>query len=77
MFNIVFDLLCFIKFQFQQYNEISLFQYSYKSVLYLAVEKGNLDIIKLLLARPELDVNVQSILINFFINFVFKKNIFF
>lgn len=36
-------------------------KYFQKTPLYAAIEKGNLEIVQLLLARPELDINLKSI----------------
>lgn len=41
-----------------------------KAPLYLAVEKGNIEIIKLLLTSDKLDINFLNILYNFFIKFL-------
>ena len=40
----------------------------YKTPLYLVVEKGNVEIVKLLLANNKVDVNVKNILIIFLYN---------
>ena len=32
-----------------------------KTALYIAVEKGNFEIVKLLLSLPEIDINIKSI----------------
>lgn len=32
-----------------------------KTILYNAVEKGNIDIIKLLISIPELDINAKNV----------------
>ena len=37
-----------------------------KTPLYFAVEKGNIEIIKLLLQNNEIDVNILNIFISFF-----------
>ena len=41
----------------------------YKTALYLAVEKENIEIIKLLLNNDELDINLLNILNIFYIKF--------
>ena len=41
----------------------------YKTALYLAVEKENIEIIKLLLNNDKLDINIINILNIFFIKF--------
>lgn len=43
-----------------------------KSPLYIAVEKGNLEIVRLLLSRTELNINERSIYNQFFL-FDFKS----
>ena len=43
------------------FNEILIL--FYKTALYLAVEKGNIEIIKLLLSNDKLDINILNILI--------------
>ena len=40
--------------------------------LYLAVEKENLEIIKLLLSNDKIDINILNIFINIFIKFTIK-----
>lgn len=47
--------------------------YFNKTVLNIAVEEGNFEIVKFLLSVPEIDVNVKSILIFFFIKFLKNK----
>lgn len=54
-----------------------------KSPLHISVEKGNQEILQLLLQRPDIDVNAKSILINFFytihtkfFNYVLKQCLF-
>ena len=39
----------------------------YKGALYLAIEKENIEIIKLLLTNDRLDINIPSIFIKIFI----------
>ena len=41
----------------------------YKTALYLAIEKENIDIIKLLLLNDNIDVNIPYILFIFYIKF--------
>ena len=41
----------------------------YKTALYLAVEKENIEIVKLLLTNDKLDINIINILNIFFIKF--------
>ena len=36
-----------------------ILNYIYKTALYLAVEKENIDIVKLLLANDKLDINIK------------------
>ena len=48
---------------------MQLYYFFYKTALYLAVEKENLEIIKLLLTKDDIDVNINYVLFNF-INFV-------
>ena len=47
-------------FKANNFNEIIL--YLYKTALYLAVEKENIEIIKLLLKNDKLDINIINIL---------------
>ena len=49
-----------MKFHFQQLNEIS-FCIVNKTTLQVAIERGNPEIIQLLVFRPEIDVNMKSI----------------
>ena len=52
-----------MKFKIIYFNEIlSLF---YKTALFTAVEKGNVEIIKLLLANDKIDVNILNIINSF------------
>ena len=37
----------------------------FRTILYIAVEKENVEVVRLLLARKELDINTLSISINF------------
>ena len=37
---------------------------NFKTVLYLAIEKENIEIVKLLLMNDKLDINVLNILLN-------------
>lgn len=55
-----------------------LFNISNKTPLYVAIEKGNDEIAKLLLKIKEIDVNIKSIILTkiFFINQIPKYNIF-
>lgn len=46
--------------------EKKLFLLCYKTALYLAVEKDNYDIIRLLLSNDAIDPNITIILMNFF-----------
>ena len=55
-----------MKFKITYFYEILI--YLYKTALYLAIEKENLDIIKLLLSNDKIDVNILSIL-----NFLYIK----
>lgn len=43
------------------FNEIFFFSF-YQTILQMAVDKGNIDIVKLLLAREDLNVNVFYVL---------------
>ena len=65
-FKTIFFLITFQKWKFS--NEISNFFLLNKTALIAATEKGNAEIVQLLLSRPELDVNHIS---------VFKKLFFF
>ena len=49
-----------MKFQKKIINEIFMFHFN-KTPLYIAVEKENIDILKLLISRPEIDLNIKSI----------------
>ena len=52
-----------MKFKIRLFYEILI--YLYKTALYLAVEKENSEIIKLLLSNDKIDVNILNILIYF------------
>lgn len=43
-------------------NEIKLISIFHKTAMHVAIERGNPDIIKLILSRKEFDVNCKSIL---------------
>lgn len=60
-------------------NEISnFFVFSNKAALNVAVEKGNLETVRLLLSHPEINVNIKSISNNLkFFNSISKKKNFF
>ena len=50
------------------------FKYNlYKTALYCAVEKENIDIVKLLLTNDKIDVNILNILFIFYIKFKIKS----
>ena len=57
-----------MKFKIKYFNEI-FFLKNYKTALYSAVEKENIEIIKLLLSNDQIDVNYLCILILNFIKF--------
>ena len=50
-----------MKFKIILFNEILIILF-YKTALYLAVEKENVEIIKLLLTNDKLDINLKHIL---------------
>ena len=56
-----------MKFKIISFNEIII--RIYKTALYLAVEKENVDIIKLLLSNDKIDINILNILLLFYIKF--------
>lgn len=58
------NFLYFVQNQFSL-NEIQTFFIFYRTALILAVEKGNLEIVKILLECPGIDVNMKSISIIF------------
>ena len=66
-----------MKFKIISFNEIQnhIFQWNFniiiicKTALYLAVEKENIEIVKLLLMNDKLDMNIINILNIFFIKF--------
>lgn len=64
---------------FWNLNEISnFFVFSNKAALNVAVEKGNLETVRLLLSHPEINVNIKSISNNLkFFNSISKKKKFF
>ena len=71
-----FKIIFFNDIQNSIYNDIQnhIFQWNlkkknYKTALYLAVEKENIEIIKLLLNNDKIDVNIPYILILNFIKF--------
>lgn len=53
-----------------KFQKLVLMQFSFiffnKTALQVAIERGNPDIVKMILARPETDVNAKSILNNHF-----------
>ena len=51
------------------FNEILIKYFFYKTALCLAVEKENIEIVKLLLMNDKLDINLGYILFRFFIEF--------
>ena len=53
-----------IVFKFKWLNEIWL--WFYKTALYLAIENGNIDHVKLLLTNNKLDINILNIFTIFF-----------
>lgn len=55
----IFFLITFQKLKFS--NEILIFFLLNKTALIAATEKGNAEIVQLLLSRPELDVNHISV----------------
>ena len=59
-----------ITFKSKYLNEI-IFDL-YHTALYLAVEKENLEIIKLLLTNDNIDINILNIFINILIIFIIK-----
>ena len=58
-----------MKFKIKYFNEILKKKKNYKIPLYFAVEKENIEIIKLLLSNDKIDVNILYILILNFIKF--------
>lgn len=56
--------------------EKKLFLLCYKTALYLAVEKDNYDIIRLLLSNDAIDPNITIILMNFFFVIIFPNKVF-
>lgn len=72
IFNTVLLFIIWISFQKSlfEWNSDSFIQ---STPLFISVKKGNLEIVKLLLSNPEVDVNIKSILnTNHFINNVTK-----
>ena len=55
----------------QYLNNIHL--YIYKTAIFLAVERENIEIVKLLLTNDKLDVNIQYILLIIFLKFKMKN----
>ena len=51
---------------------MKLFHQFYKTALHIAVEKENIEIIKLLLTNDQIDVNTLNILKYYFIKFKIK-----
>ena len=47
-------------------NSIKFLLYYYKTALYIAVEKRNVEIVKLLLKHPKININLKSVLIFFY-----------
>ena len=52
-----------MKFKIISFNEIQV--YFYKTPLYLAIEKENIEIIKLFITQDNIDINIPYILIIF------------
>lgn len=59
-----FSSLCFFIKSF----EWNYFKYIIKTPLKIAAEKGNPEIVGLLLLHPQIDINIKSIFIFFIIN---------
>ena len=55
-----------IGFKFNFLNEI-LSNFLNRTALHIAVEKGNLEVVQLLLERKEIDVNIKEIFLLIFI----------
>ena len=53
--------LLLIEFLFSFFDEIFFYWNLNKTALHIAVEKGNLEVVQLLLERKEIDVNVKAI----------------
>ena len=51
-----------MKFQFELFNDIVI--YFYKSLLFLAIEKENIDAVELLLTDDKLDLNFLNKILN-------------
>ena len=51
-----------IKFKLHTFYEISK-TYFDQTALHIAIEKGNIDIVKLLLSSKDIDISIKSILI--------------
>lgn len=69
-FKTKFDLM---KFNIFKFHEITFFELLiqfhfkfHKNILYSATEDNNIEVIKLLLAHKNIDVNIQSILFSLF-----------
>lgn len=43
------------------------------TALQMAADNGNIEIVKLLLSLPNIDINIQNILLYFFIPFLFNR----
>lgn len=65
-----------MKFKIKYFNEIH-FHSLYRTALHFAAQKGNLDIIKLLLMKKGIDINIKDIQgnkpIDYSANFEVKK----
>lgn len=55
------QFIFFIKFELQKIYGIILKHFHQISNLYLAVLNGNIDIVRLLLKQPNIDINMKSI----------------
>lgn len=55
-------------FNVRQFYEISK-TYFDQTALHIAIEKGNIDIVKLLLSSKDIDISIKLILIKIFISF--------
>ena len=70
-----FEIVCFNIIQYYIFNDILI--YLYKTALYLAVEKENIEIVKLLLTNDKIDINLTYItyrIFNNILNAIYKSN---
>mgnify|MGYP002472050019 CR=1 FL=1 len=62
---------------FENFYEILFIKIFYRTALTMSIEQENVEITKLLLDHPEIDVNKKSVLNQFFFVYVISNQFFF